>query len=125
MQTEAQRNREKRELEERVATRRSLLEQKVKVFSFMPDACFLTDFYLQMKTEKEQFQEERNERQRLLRDRQAQEIQTFDEETARLGLNSLAIAEASESIRDDASNTGSMVRLAHSNSASSFTHAAL
>lgn len=78
-----------------------------------------------MKNEKEQFQEERNERQRLLRDRQTQEIQTFDEETVRLGLNSLAIAEASESFRDDASNTGSMVSLAHSNSSSSFTHAAL
>ncbi|XP_074593918.1 serine/threonine-protein kinase Tao [Brevipalpus obovatus] len=106
MQTEAQRNREKRELEERVSHRRALLEQK-------------------MESEKQQFQEERNERQRLLRERQAQEVQTFDEETARLGLNSLAIAEASESMRDDASTTGSMVSLAHSNSASSFTHAAL
>lgn len=75
--------------------------------------------------EKLRFQEERNERQRLLTDRQAQEVQTFDEETARLGLNSLAIAEASESIRDDSSVSGSMLSLAHSNSASSFTHAAL
>ncbi|XP_015789434.1 serine/threonine-protein kinase TAO1 [Tetranychus urticae] len=106
MQTEAQRNREKRELEERVSHRRALLEQK-------------------MELEKHRFQEERNERQRLLTERQAQEIQTFDEETARLGLNSLAIVEASESLRDDSSVTGSMLSLAHSNSASSFTHAAL
>ncbi len=78
-----------------------------------------------MELEKHRFQEERNERQRLLTERQAQEIQTFDEETARLGLNSLAIVEASESLRDDSSVTGSMLSLAHSNSASSFTHAAL
>ena len=78
-----------------------------------------------MEVEKHRFQEERNERQRLLTERQAQEIQTFSEETARLGLNSLAIVEASESLRDDSSVTGSMLSLAHSNSASSFTHAAL
>ncbi|RWS31878.1 serine/threonine protein kinase TAO1-like protein [Leptotrombidium deliense] len=107
MQAEAQRNRERRELEERVSVRRALLEQKV------------------MEMEKQQFQDERNERQRLLMERASQEVQTFDEESARLGFNALAIAEASCESIDDNSVSGSMLSLAHSNSASSFTHAAL
>lgn len=58
-------------------------------------------------------------------ERQDQEIQTFDTETVRLGLNAIAIAEACESIRDNSSVTGSMLSLAHSNSSSSFARAAL
>ncbi|XP_023235832.1 serine/threonine-protein kinase Tao isoform X1 [Centruroides vittatus] len=108
MQAEAQRNRERRELEDRVSMRRALLEQK-------------------MELEKQQFQEERAERQRLLIDRQAREIEAFDEESARLGFNAAAIAEASQEplSEDDISISGSSLSLAHSNSASSFTHTAL
>ena len=79
-----------------------------------------------MEVEKQQFLDERNERQRLLEERQAQETQTYDEESARLGFNALAIAEASNnSMPDDNSVSGSMLSLAHSNSASSFSHNAL
>lgn len=82
---------------------------------------------LQMDLEKQQFQDERNERQRLLLERQTHEAETFDQESARQGFNALAIAEAStESFaEDDASVSGSMLSLAHSNSATSFTHTAL
>ena len=76
-----------------------------------------------MELEKQQFLDERNERQRLLEERQSQETQTYDEESARLGFNALAIAEASNNtMPDDNSVSGSMLSLAHSNSASSFTH---
>lgn len=79
-----------------------------------------------MDCEKKQFMDERNERLRLLVERQTQEMQAFDDESVRLGFNALAIAEAScESVSDDHSVTGSMLSLAHSNSATSFTHAAL
>lgn len=83
--------------------------------------------FFQMELEKQQFQDERNERQRLLLERQAHELEAFDEESARQGFNALAIAEASTiSIPDDdGSVSGSMLSLAHSNSASSFTHTAL
>ncbi|UYV81299.1 TAOK1 [Cordylochernes scorpioides] len=107
MQAETQRNRERRELEDRVSMRRALLEQK-------------------MDLERHQFTEERTERQRLLQDRQAREIHSFDEESARMGFNALAIAEASQEppfSEDDIS--GSLLSLAHSNSTSSFTHTAL
>ncbi|KAI1292090.1 Serine/threonine-protein kinase TAO1 [Halotydeus destructor] len=104
MQTEAQRNRERKELEERVSLRRALLEQKTEI-------------------EKTQFQDERNERQRLLVERQSQETHAYDEESARLGFNALAIADgANESFQDDSSISGSMLSLAHSNSTSTFTH---
>lgn len=107
MQAEAQRNRERHELQERVSVRRALLEQK-------------------MDLEKQQFQEERAERQRLLCERQAREIEAFDEESARMGFNPLEIAEASrEPLSDGDSLAGSTLSLAHSNSASSFTHTAL
>lgn len=76
--------------------------------------------------------DERNERHRLLLERQSQETQTYDEESARQGFNALAIAEAAnESMSTegggDANGSvgGSMLSLAHSNSASSFTHAAI
>lgn len=80
----------------------------------------------QMDLEKQQFQEERAERQRLLCERQAREIEAFDEESARMGFNPLEIAEASrEPLSDGDSLAGSTLSLAHSNSASSFTHTAL
>lgn len=79
-----------------------------------------------METEIQQFQDERNERQRLLSERQTQEIQAYDEESTRLGFNAMDIAQASrESVIDDQSVSGSMLSLAHSNSATSFNHAAL
>lgn len=75
--------------------------------------------------EKQQFQEERNERQRLLIDRQNQEVQTFDQESIRLGLNLLSLNDNYDVVTGDDSMPGSMLSLAHSNSASSFTHTAL
>ncbi|KAL6428258.1 hypothetical protein ACFW04_008521 [Cataglyphis niger] len=102
MQAEAQRNRERRELEDRVSVRRALLEQK-------------------MELETQEFLRERSERIRLLHERQERELQQFDEESARIGFSALAIAEASkESYPDDESLSGSMLSLAHSNSSTSF-----
>ena len=66
MAAESQRSRERRELEERVSVRRALLGQK-------------------MEEESSQFLQERGERIRLLHDRQAREVDQFDEESARLG----------------------------------------
>ncbi|PSN30012.1 Serine/threonine-protein kinase TAO1 [Blattella germanica] len=66
MQAEAQRNRERKELEDRVSVRRALLEQK-------------------MELETQQFLQERSERIRLLHERQDRELEQFDEESARHG----------------------------------------
>lgn len=85
-----------------------------------------------MEDERQQFQNERNERKRLLLERQAQEIEEFDVESTQMGFNALAIADAStEPFQtyldqdDSASVSGSLLSLAHSNSATSFTHTAL
>lgn len=86
-----------------------------------------------MESERQQFQDERNERKRLLLERQAREIEDFDMESTQMGFNALAIADAStepfqmSSFLDgeDASVSGSLLSLAHSNSATSFTHTAL
>ena len=80
-----------------------------------------------MEVERQQFQDERNERQRLLLERQSHETETFDMESTRQGFNALAIAEASTEClgEDEASVSGSLLSLAHSNSATSFTHTAL
>lgn len=97
MQAEAQRNRERKELEDRVSVRKALLEQK-------------------METETQQFLQERSERIRLLHERQDRELEQFDEESARLGFSALAIAEApKECYPDDDSLSGSMLSLALSN----------
>lgn len=66
MASEQQRSRERRELEDRVGVRRTLLEQK-------------------MEEETQQFLQERNERIRLLHERQQRELEQFDEESTRLG----------------------------------------
>ena len=66
MAGESQRSRERQELEERVHVRRTLLEQK-------------------MDEETQQFLQERSERIRLLHERQAREIEQFDDESTRLG----------------------------------------
>ncbi|KAJ8913698.1 hypothetical protein NQ315_007415 [Exocentrus adspersus] len=109
MQAQAQRDREKNELQERVSVRRALLEQK-------------------MHAENQRFIEERGERIRILHERQDRELEEFDEESVRLGFSALAIAEMSLAINDmprdgyddDASLSGSMLSLAHSNSSTSF-----
>ena len=66
MAAEQQRTRERQELEERVAVRRTLLEQK-------------------MEEETQQFLQERGERIRLLHERQTREVEQFDDESTRLG----------------------------------------
>ena len=66
MAADSQRSRERRELEERVSVRRALLGQK-------------------MEEESGQFLQERSERIRLLHERQAKEVEQFDEESTRLG----------------------------------------
>ena len=66
MAGEQQRSREKQELEDRVAVRRTLLEQK-------------------MEEETQQFLQERSERVRITRERQVREVEQFDEESMRLG----------------------------------------
>lgn len=110
---EAQRAKERSELEERVRIDKLKLEKK-------------------MEDERQQFQNERNERKRLLLERQAQEIEKFDLESTQMGFNALAIADASTEPYpqlldndDSASVSGSLLSLAHSNSATSFTHTAL
>ncbi|XP_073948331.1 serine/threonine-protein kinase Tao isoform X2 [Choristoneura fumiferana] len=103
MQAEAQRNRERRELEERVAVRRALLEQK-------------------MECECAQFVAERAERTRMLHERHERELDHFDNESARLGFSAMAIAEGSRDGfgEEEQSLSGSMLSLAHSNSSASF-----
>uniref|UniRef100_A0A4W3ISV3 non-specific serine/threonine protein kinase n=1 Tax=Callorhinchus milii TaxID=7868 RepID=A0A4W3ISV3_CALMI len=66
MQTEAQHERERKELEQRVSLRRALLEQKIE-------------------EEMLALQNERTERIRSLLERQAREIEAFDSESMRLG----------------------------------------
>ncbi|XP_068623271.1 serine/threonine-protein kinase Tao isoform X1 [Battus philenor] len=103
MQAEAQRNRERRELEDRVSVRRALLEQK-------------------MESECAQFMAERAERTRLMHERHEQELAHFDNESARLGFSAMAIAEGSREGygEEEQSLSGSMLSLAHSNSSASF-----
>lgn len=107
MQAQAQRDREKSELQERVEVRKALLLQK-------------------MVAENERFIEERGERIRILHEKQERELQEFDDESVRLGFSALAIAEISlGDMRDDfdgdTSLSGSMLSLAHSNSSTSFS----
>jgi len=77
MAADSQRARERRELEERVSVRRALLGQK-------------------MEEESSQFRQERQERVRLLHERQAREVDQFDEESTRLGFSAMNIAESSK-----------------------------
>ncbi|CAG7819546.1 unnamed protein product [Allacma fusca] len=101
MQADAQRERERRELAERVAVRKALLEQK-------------------MREELQQFASERAERNRLLQERQMRELEQFDEESARRGFSALALAEPSrESYQEEDVKSGSMLSLVHSNSTTS------
>ncbi|XP_028976918.1 serine/threonine-protein kinase TAO1 [Esox lucius] len=73
MQTDAQHDRERRELEQRVSLRRALLEQKIE-------------------EEMLSLQNERLERIRALLERQAREIEAFDSESMRLGFNNMVLS---------------------------------
>ncbi|XP_074640304.1 serine/threonine-protein kinase TAO1-B-like isoform X2 [Tubulanus polymorphus] len=102
IQTEAQHQREKKQLEERVSLRRALLEQT-------------------MEDETIRMQSDRRDRIRALHDRQAVEIEDFDSESTRLGLNTIEIVEATQdSYGDDDNVRGSMISLSTSSSSSSF-----
>uniref|UniRef100_A0AAQ4R248 non-specific serine/threonine protein kinase n=1 Tax=Gasterosteus aculeatus aculeatus TaxID=481459 RepID=A0AAQ4R248_GASAC len=70
MQTDAQHDKERRELEQRVSLRRALLEQKIE-------------------EEMLALQNERLERIRSLLERQAREIEAFDSESMRLGFSNM------------------------------------
>jgi len=98
---EGQRTRERRELEERVSVRRALLGQK-------------------MEEESSQFLQERGERIRLLHDRQAREVEQFDEESTRLGFSAMSIAESSKDVGygEEPPSPHNQQNLAHSNSSS-------
>lgn len=103
MTAEAQRTRERAELEERVTIRRSLLEHK-------------------MDEETREFLRERSERIRSLHDNQGKELERFDVESINLGFSALAIAEPPrESYGDDDDSdsvTGSMLSLHRSGTSS-------
>ncbi|XP_029925506.1 serine/threonine-protein kinase TAO1 isoform X1 [Myripristis murdjan] len=72
MQTDAQHDKERRELEQRVSLRRALLEQKIE-------------------EEMVALQNERLERIRSLLERQAREIEAFDSESMRLGFSNMVL----------------------------------
>ncbi|XP_071094275.1 serine/threonine-protein kinase TAO3-like isoform X1 [Haliotis cracherodii] len=102
MQTEAQHQREKKQLEERVSLRRALLEQK-------------------MDEERVTLHKEEGDKKRQLHEKQTREVEEFDIETTSLGLNAMEIAEASNIPDDDMSYRGSMLSLSGSSSSSSFS----
>uniref|UniRef100_A0AAV2J6P1 non-specific serine/threonine protein kinase n=1 Tax=Knipowitschia caucasica TaxID=637954 RepID=A0AAV2J6P1_KNICA len=72
MQTDAQHDKERRDLEQRVSLRRALLEQKIE-------------------EEMLSLQNERLERIRSLLERQAREIEAFDSESMRLGFSNMIL----------------------------------
>lgn len=76
LQVDAQRNRERQDLEDRVATRKQMLERK-------------------MEEERLQFLEERNERLRLLLDRQNSELLAYDQESQRMGFDQQDLSDIS------------------------------
>uniref|UniRef100_A0A667XFI0 non-specific serine/threonine protein kinase n=1 Tax=Myripristis murdjan TaxID=586833 RepID=A0A667XFI0_9TELE len=77
MQTDAQHDKERRELEQRVSLRRALLEQKIE-------------------EEMVALQNERLERIRSLLERQAREIEAFDSESMRLGFSNMVLTNLRE-----------------------------
>ncbi|KAL6470253.1 hypothetical protein MHYP_G00213720 [Metynnis hypsauchen] len=78
MQTDAQHDRERKELEQRVSLRRALLEQKIE-------------------EEMLALQNERSERIRSLLERQAREIEAFDSESMRLGFSNMVLSNLASS----------------------------
>ncbi|KAM9853273.1 serine/threonine-protein kinase TAO1 [Aulostomus maculatus] len=76
MQTDAQHDRERKDLEQRVSLRRALLEQKIE-------------------EEMLSLQNDRLERIRSLLERQAREIEAFDSESMRLGFSNMVLSNIS------------------------------
>uniref|UniRef100_A0A1A8Q0Z2 non-specific serine/threonine protein kinase n=7 Tax=Nothobranchius TaxID=28779 RepID=A0A1A8Q0Z2_9TELE len=76
MQTDAQHEREKKHLEQRVLLRRALLEQKIE-------------------EEMQTIQNGRQERIRSLLERQAREVEAFDSESLRLGFSNMVLSNIS------------------------------
>uniref|UniRef100_A0AAQ5YB01 non-specific serine/threonine protein kinase n=1 Tax=Amphiprion ocellaris TaxID=80972 RepID=A0AAQ5YB01_AMPOC len=76
MQTDAQHDRERKDLEQRVSLRRALLEQKIE-------------------EEMLSLQNERLERIRSLLERQAREVEAFDSESMRLGFSNMVLSNIS------------------------------
>lgn len=102
MQTDAQHDKERRELEQRVSLRRALLEQKVRETWLLHLACGILEsksyvltchFLLSSQIEEEMLalQNERLERIRSLLERQAREIEAFDSESMRLGFSNMVL----------------------------------
>lgn len=75
MRTDAQHERERKELEQKVSLRRALLEQKVNI-----------------EEEMVALQTERSDKIRSLLERQAREIELFDSESVRLGFSNLVLS---------------------------------
>ncbi|XP_077995180.1 serine/threonine-protein kinase TAO1-like [Glandiceps talaboti] len=80
-QIEMQHERERRDLQERVSLRRALLEQK-------------------MEEEKMRLQNEKSDMIRRLHERQAKEIENFDDESIRMGFSAMIIAEMQRQTSD-------------------------
>lgn len=76
LQADSQRIRERQELEDRIATRKQMLDRK-------------------MDDERLQFLEERNERLRLLIDRQNSELVAYDQESQRMGFDQQDLSDIS------------------------------
>ncbi|CAG6001300.1 serine/threonine-protein kinase TAO1 [Menidia menidia] len=76
MQTEAQHDREKKDMEQRVSLRRALLEQKIE-------------------EELQSLENERQERTQSLLERQAREVEAFDSESMRLGFSNMVLSNIS------------------------------
>ncbi|XP_019729828.1 serine/threonine-protein kinase TAO1 [Hippocampus comes] len=76
MQTDAQHERERKDLEQRVSLRRALLEQKIE-------------------EEMMSLQNDRLERIRSLLERQAREVEAFDSESMRLGFSNMVLSNVS------------------------------
>lgn len=82
-QAEAQRDRERKELQERVSIRRSLLESKVRFFFII---LFLKLKHIfKMEMELQQFEQERKDRMRLNMEKHTKELEAFDDESIALG----------------------------------------
>lgn len=105
MQTEAQHQRERRQLEERVSLRRALLEQK-------------------MDDERNKLMAEKKEKIHTLKKRQERDLDEFDHETGDMGMSAMEVAQASldSAYNDDVSSLrGSMISLTASSSSFSFS----
>lgn len=106
-QTEAQHQRERKQLEDRVSLRRALLEQK-------------------MEEEIAKFSTEREQRTEHLLSQQHKELQEFDLQTTTMGLDTNHIMEATQDSYDDDDDLdsvrGSRLSLTPSTSSNSFFH---